>query len=468
MRVWWISLLASVLAGCATVQSRPESTTPTLAKDAAGVTYFLPRKLVKLTVSRAPVDIAKLKKARDGASSDLEAANKLKGEKKDAAEHEAAILDQLASDAAGRQDQVKRLELARAEQAQAEADAADATKAFEKAASAYLAALGGDASGGCTYEAKLDLQPASADRDHRYVGVLRHNWLRDDTFKLAVNPAGLLASANIVAADRTGDILVEAAGAYSALARGGGATVAAEVVPDQLDCGDPKSIVLLFDPTNSDELDEIALRLKTANYPFQVGPRWDSQNHRTNDIPTGAEVETARSTRKAAAALVISADKTNAEAIYKAYKGALFYRSPVPTLVTLERNVNNTWHVVDSAMVVLPQAGPISYIPANSSAFVKTVDDVVFVDGMVASWSPDRPSEVLEIVRLPVKVATAIISVPAQLVSLRVDYSSKAKSLADSQASEIAAQKSLAKLRACLAEAKVAGEDGTACLPTKE
>jgi hypothetical protein len=72
---------------------------------------------------------------------------------------------------------------------------------------------------------------------------------------------------------------------------------------------------------------------------------------------------------------------------------------------------------------------------------------------------------VLEVVRLPVKIATAIISVPAQLLSLRVDYSSHAKALADQQAAEITSAKTLSKLQKCLNDAEAAGSDGLACLP---
>jgi hypothetical protein len=111
--------------------------------------------------------------------------------------------------------------------------------------------------------------------------------------------------------------------------------------------------------------------------------------------------------------------------------------------------------------MMIPQAGPVSYIPMHSSAFVKTVDDVQFQDGAIKSWSRERPSEVLEIVRLPVKVATSIISVPAQLLSVRVDYSSKAKSLADNQQAQIKSAQSMAILQACLA---AAGSDQTAQL----
>jgi hypothetical protein len=72
---------------------------------------------------------------------------------------------------------------------------------------------------------------------------------------------------------------------------------------------------------------------------------------------------------------------------------------------------------------------------------------------------------VLEIVRLPVKVATAIVSVPAQLLSLRIDYGSKEKALAEAQAAEILARRTLSDLRQCFADAKRNGTDGIECLP---
>jgi hypothetical protein len=157
--------------------------------------------------------------------------------------------------------------------------------------------------------------------------------------------------------------------------------------------------------------------------------------------------------------------KAVAEEILKADRGAIFYRSPVPVTLTLEQQTPSGWHVADALLAQLPQAGPISYIPTNGSAFVKTVDDVVFSDGVITSWSPERPSEVLEVVRLPIKVATAMISVPAQILSLRVEYSSKAKALADQQAAEIASTKTLSKLQKCLKDAQDAGTDGMSCLP---
>jgi hypothetical protein len=97
----------------------------------------------------------------------------------------------------------------------------------------------------------------------------------------------------------------------------------------------------------------------------------------------------------------------------------------------------------------------------RSSAFVKTVNDVQFEDGAIKSWSADRPSEVLEIVRLPVKVLMALISVPAQILSLKVDVSSKEKSLADAQKAEMEAAERLRALKACV-EASAKQSDASA------
>jgi hypothetical protein len=447
-----------LLAGCATVQSEPGSSEATLSATSAGVTYFLPKKLVKLTIGRAPVDLAKLKKARDAKMAALEEATTAQTAADTEAEKAKAVLDHLAPDATARPDQQKAADLAAAKLELANAAVAEATTALQKATEDLLFAMGHGET--CSYDAKLELLPAQPDQRRRYVAELRHNWLRDDTVTLGVNPGGLLTSANIVAVDRTGDIIVEAAGAIAGLGGGGrGVGRSAAPVPAALSCGEPRKLVLIFDPNDELAMDEVAARLAVADYPYRVGPRAEDA------LKTLPEILAARPAADKKADEAAAADQAVATKIFKSYRGALFYRSPAPMTVTLERQVGNDWHIVDASVVMIPQAGPVSYIPANSSAFVKTVDDVTFIDGVVASWSPDRPSEVLEIVRLPMKVAMAIISVPAQLISLKVDYSSKAKSLAEAQAAEVGAQRSLIKLRNCLATADANGTPAEACLP---
>lgn len=469
-RLGGILVAAVLLAGCATVQSQPSSSKPLLSAGSAGVTYFLPKKLMKLTISRAPVELAKLRKARDAKVAALQEASTTQAAAEAEAEQAEALLDRLAIDASARLDQQKAVDLAAARLDLANAGVAEATAALQKATEDLLFAMGHGEP--CSYDAKLELLPAQPDVRHRYVAKLRHNWLRDDTVTLSVNPAGLLTSANIVAVDRTGDIIVEAAGAIAGLGGGRGPTVrAAAPVPTTRSCGEPRKLVLIFDPDDQLALDEVAARLNVADYPYRVGPRPEGV------LKTLAEVVAARPAADQETDAKAASDQAVAAKIFKNYRGALFYRSPVPMTLTLEREVvvssegrrqDRAWHIVDASVVMIPQAGPVSYIPANSSAFVKTVDQVTFVDGVVASWSPERPSEALEVVRLPVKVAMAIISVPAQLISLRFDLSSKAKSLAEAQAAEMGAQRSLVKLRNCLADADAEGTPAEACLPAAQ
>ncbi len=214
-------LSTSLLAGCATVQSEQKATNDALDVTAAGLNYFLPKKMVKLTVTRETVDLDKLEKARDAAAAKLDAATKAKAEKAAEYERQKAVLDQLATDSSARPAQARATEIAKAQATLAQTALAKAQEELPRTASAYYSALNADKANACSYTAKLELQPAQADTRYRYVARLKHNWLRDDTLKLAVNPAGLLTSANVVAVDRTGDILVDIAGA---VAGGGGSS----------------------------------------------------------------------------------------------------------------------------------------------------------------------------------------------------------------------------------------------------
>ena len=58
---------------------------------------------------------------------------------------------------------------------------------------------------------------------------------------------------------------------------------------------------------------------------------------------------------------------------------------------------------IETTIAVLPQIGPISCIAMRSSVFVKTVDDFVYDNSLLVSWDASPPSEILEIVRLPVR-----------------------------------------------------------------
>ncbi len=112
------------------------------------------------------------------------------------------------------------------------------------------------------------------------------------------------------------------------------------------------------------------------------------------------------------------------------------------------------WISTQSSIVMLPNEGPTAYIPIKSAAFVKTVNDVEFENGVIKSWTTDRPSEALEFIRLPVEILKAFVSVPADIIKLRVDLSTQDASLAEKQIAQIEAQERLNKLEICLRDAE--------------
>jgi hypothetical protein len=324
----------------------------------------------------------------------------------------------------------------------------------------------------CTfsYSAKVELLAPVADLRHRFVADLDHSPFRDDELKLAVNANGLLTSANVIAADRTGDILVEAANALSSFGMGGMRNVTGQVPSPN--CADmPAKFVYQFDPAVQSRIEAANSELARAKYPFRVQIDYQQgckdEQGRTGSCLSAANREVIDPVRpgKLRGQSVDLAVASRRRGRY----GALFYPSSIPATVVLRQCESGTdctvatAQPIDAALAMVPQAGPVSFIPMQSSAFVRTVDDVVFDNGMIASWNASRPSELLEVVRLPVKILTAVLSAPAQIISLRVNLSDKDKALAESQQAEIAAQTKLTALRTCIEVAEREERSATSC-----
>lgn len=414
---------AVTLAGCATVTSGRHDG----AAAAEGVTYFLPTRWARLTATRTLTDLPAAQRAVDAARIAHAAALQEREAAKVA--HDALLADQThASDPALRTAYQGDVDKAAAKLRAAE-NRLERLRGVLQTAEATATEI--EARGAkCTFAAKVELMPSQADPAFRFVALPRHNILRDDTATLRVTPAGLLSSANAVAVDRTGDVIVELAGAAGAFGGVDKQTLTAEETAVQ--CASlPRQVVQVFDPVT----DEAAVNtaLETASFPIRI---------RVALPPTAP-------TRPTTAAAVEPRLREDAN-------GALYYRTPTPVLLTIVQQHGAGWLPVDAAILALPQAGPVSYIPMNSAAFVRTANDVSFSDGVIASWTNERPSELLEVVRLPVKVAQALISVPAQLLQLRVNYSSQAEALAAGQQGEIEARERLLALQTCVA---AGGED---------
>lgn len=477
-----IFALLPILAGCATVRTAPVEMDVT---NAEGVTYFLPKRDILMTATRTPLVKEEVEKSIKKIEGEIETAKtEITAQKKLQAD---AVL-RLSNPAISDTDKAKYTDqksFADFVIPKLEAD----NKAREATKAGLAASLAQHVAGTCQYlyDVKLELQPAAADTSQRFVANLTHSILRDDEQKFVVTQGGLLSSADVTATDRTGDILVEIAGAIGAFGGGPVGVIKAasftednaQAVPCELTI---KTLRYQFDPSAPEKIKALNEVLKGGNWPFAVEesgiatpPLWPSSQttfFAAGDDPDGSSGKATRCLK----------DPIQNSIRYKRLcppVDGLVYRTAIPVQLILwqcngqtacqdsaglRSNLVKVATPVQSATFLLPQVGPISYVPMRSSAFVKTVDNVVFADGMLTSWTASRPSELLEVVRLPVKLLKSVISVPAEIIKLRVDYSSQTESLSAAYAKQLAAEQQLKKLQECIRQLEASeSSDASSC-----
>lgn len=451
------SAVAAVFAtglGCSTVDTRA------VAKDriGEGLTYFLPKRRAKFIATRSVLDPKEIKEALAKAEKAKASAEETAKGKADVLKTEQALFDKLKKEEQQLEESLIRLGRAKADSALA-AEALTAISATVAGLKDQLreAQMGG---GGCVYaySAKLELLPAEADPTYRFVMAPNHQPFRDDDQKLTVQANGLLSSANVVATDRTGDILVELAGAIAGIqAKDTTVMSVLNTLPPAASCDQKlKTFQYIFDPASAD-VGTLNARLKAAEFPFRItsdGTSIDPKPPIASEHAKKGVINTDPEPR---------GEQDIVDEFVNRHKGDIFYRTSAPVVLTVFQCVVDVKcgedpkeapigaQPIDAVLVLLPQAGSVSYVPMKSSAFVRTVNDVQFEEGAIKSWNATRPSEALEFVRLPVKILKSVLEVPATIFSLRIDVNSKEKALADSQRAEIEAAARLRDLKDCIA-----------------
>ena len=401
--------------------SKPASRQP------RGLTYFLPRQLVRMSFVTSNKDLDQIVGA-------LAAARVALGDAKAAlagANERLALVtaqrDALPNDAPERATMT--VDVAKAAGAAVLAKAAVTEAKAEAEGQAALAiAAARDAKPLHVTGLKLELLAPSADPRQRYVLDARHNPLRDDTHHFAISSDGLLSSTNIVAVDRTADILVELAGSIAAV--GVGPRLGTASATPVLGCPvDLSQGALVFDPMDSHDRVLANQMLSCVGYALNVR---GFENAVGDPLASGG-----------------------------IQPAALFYRTATPVQIDISEMSSKVPR--ESLSFTLPQAGPISYLPMSAGAFVRTTSDVQFSNGMVVDWKSEQPSEVLEAVRTPFRIVERLIAVPAQLVSLKVDYSSKDAALAQGKRDALAARAALEAAQRCVSLAQAEARDPAPC-----
>ncbi len=265
--------------------------------------------------------------------------------------------------------------------------------------------------GKCTESAKFEVLPIEPDIDHHYIAYFKHEISRDEMVELKIED-GLLSGAETEIAGRTLDILLE----ISKSARGLGL---AQITAENNRNGECKAFVrsAIIDPTIENSKSKIDELLKEINIIIDVKRPRSSTLTGTNRNPA-------------------------------TYNG-LVYRRKLPYTVTICKKISNSQCGPEKqeAHYRFPDAKNIMVLPLKSGSFVTTKHEVEFNQGEPTRVKIERDSELLELVSFPLTLAKAILSVPAEILQLKINYTSKESQLIKAQKQLIEAQQELMKQR---------------------
>lgn len=448
-QVVWASLLAIAvaLAGCSSLESvsypknsgEIEAEKASAGKDTkwikkefverrTGTTYFLPRRLVKLSLTRIVVPEPLLK-------AQLSAAKKVQGA---AATRKTAAMAALkfaesrlkaADKPGGNQELIDKLkktvDLAKAEDTAAAAGLGAASARVLELTSQIASKLE------ARDTLKLELLPAEPDTNHAYVARLDHSAFSSDDLTIQTTENGLLKSVNLELKDETPQIILELAKtvvqAYRLSvglpghAKGGHGVM-----------GDPKPVPFkferIFDPADPESVDVVNRELliltgkgEVTQYEVEVVQQELRAGEGLTDL--GAEA-----TEVGGKLRVPVPHPTFAPIPGKEIDG-LVYRRSIPYRVSILSGAKGKMYSMKAAVAYLPNNGPAAVLPFDAGAFTTTIYGAEFANGELTKYTAKRPSEVLGFVSLLPKAVSELVSIPGEILKLKVDYSSQEKAV---------------------------------------
>ncbi len=397
-------------------------------EDYEGVSYYLPKRKIKLQFVRENVNEKKLKKQVGVQTKKVESAAADVSRLKQIVSNTTLVSQEVGSP--GKEEISKKLAIA-------EAELAIAKKAKEKADKEYAIFLNAFAKS--NYDAasakfldtiKIELLPVEPDTSILFMAKLDHHFNRSDDLKLSTDDSGLLISVKAQSEDETPRIIenmtktiIEIVKIASGVPIPSALEVAVQPKPLM-----PFSYVREFDSTKKNERDDVfgdIKKLTQGEYVFTI--KRPAYEYSLNEIP-------------------------------RSISGVVYRRSMPYTInvkqVLEEGNSTEEGSVTNkySKTFMLPNKGPIAVLPLEAGPFVKTDYDVEFNHGMLTKHNAKRPSEGRGLTAIPLFMAKAVAAVPASILQLKIDYSSKQKELLEAQKLKFEAEESLRKKKGAIEE----------------
>jgi len=307
--------------------------------------------------------------------------------------------------------------------------------------------------------ATLTVLPPIPDPDLRahFIANLAHMPTRNDSLNLSVSN-GLLNSAAVTSADQTPNIIITAANTAITLATmgAGGGPFAAMIIKPQAvlatSACTPDNWSTVFDPVNFNEV-TIATQTfasKTQNMKLEADIAKLPAAPPAINPPGGSSV------------------------------AGLAYRTMTATTITLVSQGNTTAPApgnscplqsppsAQSVVAVVPDTTTAFLVPAQAGAFTASTFNFGFTNGSLTTYGNQQPSEIAAVVGIPLSIAQSLLSIPAQILQLKVNYDTQATALvnartqfnqsqANASAAMITAQTQLIQAQTALAQAQIGG-----------
>lgn len=450
-----------------TWSSDGKSKTPdkSAGKNPDGVAYYLPKNMMKITVDKKAVTPAVKAMARATADKAEKEKKKREEEQKSAEEDYKNLkvsLDQATKDKneTAIQELKKLVAIAGAKWKAAILATKNAirTAAITKASADALQALPPKVK--FTYDVKVVVLPATIDDRYRLTAMHKSSIFREDEVSIEVDK-GLIKTVNTTATDRTPDIVVTLAkiaiAAFKIAAVDSPVKTSSKGIkevppakpdrwcptPDELNVSDEAfHYEKTFDPADKLAVFKINVQLCRLGTEFFLEFSRAKFEYSSNSRkPANVKYEKYPEVKGKYKRLKISpiaGDGVN----------GILYRVPILYNVNLKRGINGSIkksYTIQTNTVALPNEGPIRVLPFKWASCVTTKYGAVFENGMLVKRTINRPSSLAECLKIPLQILQEIISLPTELIQLKIDYSSKQEELINAQRKIIEANESLRK-----------------------
>lgn len=233
------------------------------------------------------------------------------------------------------------------------------------------------------------------------------NALANDELTIKISSKGLLESIDIIAEDRLPNIVETITNAPSVIFSTGG---------DDKDEGEEELVETIKEYSKTIVVDPDELE-KEYSWLISV-----SLNEGTSSKDVNASFLIKKTTYNNSQSATISDDLEFKGIFTRPVEAIKFTIEPQEFKLKLAKSTHEFFEY-------LPSQSRLIKVPISRALFAKKENNLVFVDGILKENEIKKPSEVEGFISIPINIAKAIVSVPAQLFQFRIDNTKKENEL---------------------------------------